>query len=99
MYDFTDNNMSQYYDWDELVIDYHKHYDDEDGIHEYVDSLLPQYYSDIYYTYHQYIGTPLNIEIQEHHVGVAFWRIMNEHIFEEFMGHFMEAFNAHEEEE
>jgi len=99
MYGFTITNMSEAINWSEEVEEYHRHYDDEDGIREYVESLLPQYYGDIYHTYHDYIGTPLNIEIEEGFVGCQIWQVMNHYLFEEFMGHFMEAFNAHKEEE
>lgn len=86
-------------DWTQEVKEYKKQYDDEDGIHEYVESLLPIYYGDIYQTYHDVIGTPLNIEIEEQHVGIPFWRIMNHHINIEFYSLFMEAWNEVEEEE
>ena len=38
--------------WAEEVEEYKKLYDDDEGIHEYVESLLPVYYGDIYQTYH-----------------------------------------------
>ena len=82
-------------DWEDMVKEYNKQYDDEDGIHEFIDSLLPVYYGDIYQTYHDYLGTPLSIEIEEEHVGLPFWKIMTWHIFQEFLGHFTEAFFAH----
>ena len=85
--------------WAEEVEEYKKQYDDDEGIHEYVESLLPVYYGDIYQTYHDVIGTPLNIEIEPEHVGIAFWKIMNGHILEEFMSLFMEAWNEAEEED
>tara|TARA_R110000782_G_scaffold153539_1_gene245987 strand:+ start:211 stop:465 length:255 start_codon:yes stop_codon:yes gene_type:complete len=82
-------------DWTLEVKEYKKQYDDDDGLHEYIKSLLPVYYGDIYQTYHDYIGTPLNIEVE----GVPFWKIMNGHILEEFMSRFHEAWNEAEEEE
>ena len=90
--------------WTEEVEEYKKQYDDEDGyrleaVYEHVESLLPVYYGDIYQTYHDVIGTPLNIEIEPEHVGIAFWKIMNGHILEEFMSLFMEAWNEAEEED
>lgn len=91
--------MSVAIKWDEAVEEYHKHYDDENGIHEYVESLLPVYYGEIYSTYHDYIGTPLNIEIEHSHVGMSFSEVMSLNLYDEFMSHFMEAFNAYEEEE
>ena len=105
MYGFPITNMSVAIKWDEAVEEYHNHYDGAEcmrdsmyNISEYVESLLPVYYGEIYSTYHDYIGTPLNIEIEESHVGLSFWQIMNRHLFDEFIGHFMEAFNAYEEE-
>lgn len=86
-------------DWTQEVKEYKKQYDDEDGIFEYVESLLPVYYGDIYQTYHDVIGTPLNIEIEPEHVGIPFWRIMNQHLYEAFQGRFFEAWNEAEEEE
>jgi|TARA_B100000035_G_C21021112_1_gene564084 hypothetical protein len=85
--------------WTEAVKEYKEQYDDEDGIYEYVESLLPVYYGDIYQTYHDVIGTPLKTMIEPHHVGLEFWKIMAEHIFEAFLGRFYEAWNEAEEEE
>ena len=50
-------------DWEDMVKEYKKQYDDEDGIHEFIDSLLPVYYGDIYSTYHEVIGTPMNLSL------------------------------------
>ena len=99
MYGFTITNMSQAINWNEAVEEYHKSYDDEDGIHEYVEGLIPVIYWEINSAYDDYIGTPLGIEIEESDVGLSLWQIMTRHLFEHFMGHFMEAFNAYEEEE
>ena len=85
--------------WTQEVKEYKKQYDDEYGIHEYVESLLPVYYGDIYQTYHDVIGTPLNIEIEESHVGLSFWQIMNTHILARFYPLFYEAWYEAEEEE
>ena len=86
-------------DWEDMVKEYKKQYDDEDGIHEFIDSLLPVYYGDIYSTYHEYIGTPLNIDIENEHVGMQIWQIMTHYLFEEFLGLFWSALHAYEEEE
>ena len=83
--------------WKHEVIEYKARYDD-DYIVEYVESMLPVYYGDIYTTYHQVIGTPLNIEIEEKHVGQTVDQIMNWQIFEEYMIKFMAEFNEYEEE-
>ena len=37
--------------WNEEVEEYKKQYDDEDGIYEYVESLVPVYYGDISNTF------------------------------------------------
>ena len=86
-------------DWTQEVKEYKEQYDDDDGIYEYVESLLPQYYGDIYQTYHDVIGTPLNITIEPQHVGIELWRIMNGHIYAEFCELFFNAWNKAEEEE
>lgn len=86
-------------DWHNVVKEYKKHYDNDDGIHEYIESLLPVYFGDIYQTYHDEIGTPLNIEIEDYHVGLEIWRIMVGHIFESYVEEFLEAWNELEEEE
>tara|TARA_B000000609_G_C23857612_1_gene181335 strand:- start:215 stop:484 length:270 start_codon:yes stop_codon:yes gene_type:complete len=86
-------------DWAEEVKEYKKQYDDEDGIHEYVESLLPVYFGEIYTTYHDVIGTPLNIQIEPQHTGLQVGEIMQGHIFEAFLGRFYEAWNEADEEE
>ena len=85
--------------WKELAKEYKEHYDDDDGIHEYVEGLLPIYFGEIYSTYHEYIGTPLNIEINSHMVGREFWQIMNDELFDAFLGKFLDEYMAIEEEE
>ena len=85
--------------WAEEVEEYKKQYEDDDGIHEYVESLLPVYYGDIYQTYHELLGTPLNIEIEEQHVGVSFWKILNRDINIVYYDLFMEAWNEAKDEE
>jgi len=42
-------------DWHAEVKEYKQNYDDDDGIHEYIESLVPQYFGDIYQTYHDEI--------------------------------------------
>jgi len=86
-------------DWHEEVKEYKQNYDDDDRIHEYIESLVPQYFGDIYQTYHDNIGTPLNIEIEAHHVGLEIWRIMVGHIFEAYLEEFLIAWHEVEEEE
>lgn len=94
-----DNNNLMDINWKELAKEYKEHYDNEDGINEYVYGLLPDYYGEIYSTYHEYIGTPFGIEIEESMIGKQFWQIMNDHLFDEFMSHFMEEYSQLEEEE
>jgi len=85
-------------DWHAEVKEYKQNYDD-DGIYEYIESLVPQYFGDIYQTYHDEIGTPLNIEIENHHIGLEIWQIMVSHIFEAYLEKFVEAWNELEQEE
>lgn len=85
--------------WAEEVEEYKKQYDDDEGIHEYVESLLPVYYGDIYQTYHELLGTPLNIEIEEQHVGISFWKILNHDINVVYYDLFMEAWNEAKDED
>ena len=85
--------------WAEEVEEYKKQYDDDEGIHEYVESLLPVYYGDIYQTYHEILGTPLNIEIEEQHVGISFWKILNHDINVVYYDLFMEAWNEAKDED
>ena len=85
--------------WAEEVEEYKKQYDDDEGIHEYVESLLPVYYGDIYQTYHELLGTPLNIDIEEQHVGISFWKILNHDINVVYYDLFMEAWNEAKDED
>tara|TARA_Y100000114_G_C11756068_1_gene326917 strand:- start:2082 stop:2381 length:300 start_codon:yes stop_codon:yes gene_type:complete len=94
------------FNWNRIVAEYKENYYDEawadsdnDGIHEYIESLLPVYYGDIYQVYHSEMGTPLAITVEPHHVGLEFWRIMVQEIFEVYMEKFLEALNELKEEE
>ena len=86
-------------DWEDMVKEYKKQYDDEDGIHEFIDGLLPIYYGDIYSTYHEVIGTPMNIEIEAEHQGLQIWQILNMQIFEAFSEEFYARWTPFDEEE
>ncbi len=86
-------------DWTKEVEEYNKQYDDVDGIYEYVESLLPQYYGDIYLTFHEVIGTPLNITIEPQHVGIELWKILNDLIYAEYCELFFNAWNEAEKED
>ena len=87
----------------DYVLDYMKDNDnifDTDRINEYVDGLLPLYYSEIYNEYHRHLGTPFSIEITQDMVGLAIWEIMNRQLFDEYFTLFMDKLNEiHEEDE
>ena len=94
------SNMSEY-DWAECAKEFKEVYHgDEDYIGEYIDSLLPVYYSKIEQAYKEYIGVnPVTIEIEAEQVGLQVWQIMNMHLYEEFMQLFMEEWNSLKEAE
>jgi len=94
-----DNNNLMDINWKELAKEYKENYEDDSGVHEYVEGLLPIYFGEIYSTYHEYIGTPLNIEIEESMIGRQFWQIMNDELFDEFLCRFLGEYMAIEEEE
>lgn len=92
--------MSYYnINWKHEVIEYKSQYDDGDHISEYIESMLPHYYSEIYTTYHEAIGTPLNIEVESHHVGLTIDKILLSELFNKYYGEFMMALHVYEEEE
>jgi len=80
--------------WDEEVKDYKKQYDDEDGINEYVESLVPVYYGDISNTFND-----MSELITADEVGVPIWQVMTKHIFNAYLESFMEAWTPFEDEE
>lgn len=85
----------------EIVQAYMNNYDDihdTDNISEYVDGLLPVYYNEVYTEYQKHFGTPLNIEITQDMVGMAFWKIMNMELYTEYYDMFMTEFNKVVEE-
>ncbi len=86
-------------DWHEQVREYKKQYDDDDKIHEYIDGLIPIYFGEIYTTFHDAIGTPLNITIEPQHTGLEVGQIMQGLLFDEYMERFISAWNEAEEEE
>jgi len=83
--------------WKNEVIEYKSQYDDDDHISEYIDSMLPHYYSEIYAAYHEAIGTPLNIEIESHHVGLTIDKILLRNLFDAYYDQFMMALYVYEE--
>lgn len=86
-------------DWHEEVKEFRRQYDDDDDVSEYIESMLPVYYGEIYTTYHEAIGTPFNIEIESHHVGLTIDKILLQNLFDEYYGQFMMALHVYEEEE
>jgi len=83
--------------WKHEVIEYKSQYDDNDHVSEYIDSMLPHYYSEIYTAYHEAIGTPFNIEIEPRHVGLTIDKLLLEGLFNEYHGQFTMALYAYEE--
>lgn len=94
------SNMSEY-DWAECAKEFKESYNgDEDYIGEYIDSLLPVYYSDIEQAFKDYIGVnPVTIEIEAKDIGLKVWQVMNMHLYEEFTHLFMEEWNSLKEDE
>jgi len=95
--DLYNNNMRK--DWQKEVKEYKEHYDNDDGMHEYIEGLLPVYFGEIYTTFHDVIGTPLNITIEPQHTGLEVGQIMQGLLFDEYMEKFLEAWHELEEEE
>ena len=80
--------------WSELVEDYKKEYDDESGLSEYINCILPTYYGEVYDEYHRLgLGSPMGITVRDDHVGMAMWEIMNLEIYDEYYELFMNAWN------
>ena len=86
-------------DWAEEVKEYKKQYDDDEGIHEYIESLLPVYFGDIYQTYHDVIGTYYNKEICEVHAGKTISEILLWDIYIEYSNAFWAEYKASMKEE
>jgi hypothetical protein len=86
-------------DWEEEVKEYKKQYDDDEGIHEYIESLLPQYYGDIYQTYHDVIGTYYNKQITHAHVGMTIDKILLWDIYIEYSNAFWAEYKLSNDEE
>ena len=80
--------------WNEEVEEYKKQYDDEDGIYEYVESLVPVYYNDISNTFND-----MSELITTDDVAVPIWQVMTKHIFNDYLESFMEAWTPFDEEE
>ena len=80
--------------WTVAVEEYKTQYTDEDGIHEFIDSLVPVYYSDILKTFDN-----VGFEITQEHVGLHIWQVMSQSIYEDYMDEFMSHWTGFEEEE
>jgi len=81
-------------DWDKEVEEYKEHYDDEDGIFEHIDNLVPIYTGDILVQYWTMGG-----EITADDVGRTISQVMQKHIFNAYLESFMEAWTPFEDEE
>jgi len=87
-------------DWYGEVADYKKQYDNEEGIHEWVDGLLPIYYSDILSVFTSSLcGCGLEYLITKEHVDMSIGDIMVHIIYNEYYEQFVEAYYTFEEEE
>ena len=86
-------------DWEEEVKEFQVFYDDDEGIHEYIESLLPQYYGDIYQTYHDVIGTYYNKQITHAHVGMTIDKILLWDIYIEYSNAFWAEYKLSNDEE
>ena len=76
--------------WKDLVEDYKKEYDDESGVSEYIEHLLPVYYHHISDEYNRLIGSPMTITIRDDHVGMTMGEIMNLAIYDAYYELFMD---------
>ena len=96
----TPHNTMSYnnINWKHEVIEYKSQYDDDDHISEYIDSMLPHYYNELYATYLEAIGTPLSMEIEPHHVGLTIDKILQGQLFDKYYGEFTLALYVYEEE-
>ena len=99
IYTVTPHNTMSYrnINWKHEVIEYKAQYEDDDHISEYIESMLPHYYSEIYTTYHEAIGTPFNIEVESHHVGLTLDKILLTELFYKYHGEFMMELHVYEE--
>ena len=80
--------------WDVAVEEYKAQYTDEDGIHEFIDSLVPIYYYDINKEFQD-----LGFVITQEHVGLRIWQVMTQSIYEAYMEEFMSHWAGFDEEE
>lgn len=80
--------------WENEVKEYKTQYEDDEGIHEYVDSLVPIYYGDILNAFNDMTET-----ITDNEVGLPIWKVMAYYIYQDYMEKFMEAWTPFEEEE
>jgi len=86
--------MNKHINWVDEVAEYKNQYDDEDGIHEYIDSLVPIYYHDITNAFWQMTSL-----ITDDDVGLPIWQVMTKHIYEAYFEAFMNEWDGFDEEE
>ena len=86
--------MYTYINWEEMVEQYKQQYDDEDGIHEFIDSLVPVYYHDILKAFSAWAEL-----ITGDDMGLPIWQVMTKHIYESYYNSFMNKWDGFDEEE
>mgnify|MGYP003113358826 CR=1 FL=1 len=86
--------MTQYIDWEDMVKEYKKQYDDEGGIPEFIDCLVPVYYNEILEVFND-----MTELITADDVGLSIWQVMTKHIYEAYYKSFMREWDLFDEEE
>lgn len=84
--------MSNHINWKKAVEEYKENYEDDDGIHEYIDGLVPHYYYDIS---NAFLNFTAPIEASD--VGADIATVMVRHIFDAYYESFMEEWTPFEE--
>tara|TARA_R100001230_G_scaffold21896_1_gene12222 strand:+ start:417 stop:677 length:261 start_codon:yes stop_codon:yes gene_type:complete len=86
--------MTNYEHWEDMVKEYKKQYDDEDGIPEFIDSLVPVYYNEILEVFND-----MTELITADDVGDTIWYVMTKHIYNSYYESFMGEWDGFDEEE
>ena len=86
--------MTQYIDWEYMVIEYKRQYADEDGIHEFIDGLVPVYYNEVLEVFND-----MTELITPDDVGLSIWKVMTKHIYNSYYELFMCEWDLFDEEE
>ena len=81
-------------DWKDMVKEYKKQYDDEGGIPEFIDSLVPVYYNEILEVFND-----MTELITADDVGLSIWQVMTKYIYEAYYKSFMREWDGFDEEE